>query len=74
MTNMTNTQHTPAPWVISERPNEANTLIIEGEPNDSNGGAINCRMYGKDRAANARLIAAAPAMRAALESIATMYL
>lgn len=67
------TQHTPGPWqavpVLDTRHSPANvlsrTVEVGGHP-DHNDGWCAAVCYGPDRAANARLIAAAPQLLEAL--------
>jgi hypothetical protein len=59
------TKHTPGPWVIGKRDHDV--VMV-----DTASGTAICDVYGEsdDRPANARLIAAAPDLLAALEDIA----
>ena len=58
------TKHTPGPWVIGKRDHDV--VMV-----DTASGTAICDVYGEsdDRPANARLIAAAPDLLAALKGV-----
>ena len=65
---MTNTQHTPGPWEADSDAyvvNEYNRVIADVFINDDDN--------REERAANARLIAAAPELLAALQAVAEYW-
>lgn len=69
------TEHTPGPWTIDSR---ATTAIQAGDKhiamvNFSFLGRPERDVYGEEHDANARLIAAAPDMLAALENLVAKY-
>ena len=63
--------HTPGPWVPCDTDSEHTTLISgnDGSGATRNGGIYIARVQGPDNRANARLIAAAPDLLAALEAL-----
>ena len=79
---MTNTRHTPGPWVVRNRSDAmAEKFTVERLTNDGLRSVI-CRINdmevcpehgGTGSEANAHLIAAAPAMYAALQKISDLY-
>ena len=62
---MTNTQHTPGPWAIEPDALGESSIVTD------NGGTI-ADVYGRNPA-NARLIAAAPDLLAALQAVADYW-
>lgn len=65
------TAHTPAPWESDSRTHQNATYMQSGHQNE-NGGWVVCTCWGPDRDANARLIAAAPELLAALAACEQM--
>ena len=68
--------HTAGPWIVEEQPAgmRYSSLIVNARPNGPNDSPIHIARpveWGNETAANARLIASAPDLLAALESIVT---
>lgn len=64
----TKAKHTPGPWTTG--PHYTNEAIYIQQPCEtSNGGWLVATVWGEDKEANARLIAAAPELLAALEAM-----
>jgi hypothetical protein len=62
-------KHTPGPWEVEDDTDE---VIVSRDP-EANGFQIVAKTYGPDDAANARLIAAAPDLLAALKHVRDIY-
>lgn len=74
---MSNDKHTPGPWIVSGRHNRwGDNLVVPAGSDVSADGYLACvRVTGDGHGpADARLIAAAPELLAALEEILEFYL
>jgi hypothetical protein len=60
-------KHTPGPWDVLSNYGERDR-VLQANFKD-NGGCYVCQTYGKDKQANARLIAAAPELLEACEKL-----
>ena len=69
---MTNTQHTPGPWIIGQNVSHEPT-VRSADPDKDNGGFIICETFGTRKHRNARLIAACPEMLDALQAVADYW-
>ena len=70
-------KHTPAPWIVRKDNNEKFTIIHQDEENKSHVAVLDnaplCEEHGESEA-NARLIAAAPELLAALEALQDAFI
>ena len=74
---MKNTQHTPGPWVIADDPTSEGVWIdhpdLKSGEDDEICRCLDSTLSGEECLANARLIAAAPELLAALKGMCDAY-
>lgn len=64
---MKHTEHTPGPWVVDRDP-YGRAVYIQHPDTKVNGGWVVATVWGDDKEANARIMAAAPDLLAALQA------